>query len=116
MTGAIAAVACANGRTQHLVCVKKDGTLGHIIGTYDHDDNLTWSLGTLEGEAHPSSRIAIGCPNPREDFPILDVVYQHKNNAIMSAAYHATSGVWEERESGALFTPSLVSRHCAHER
>lgn len=99
MPGAIAAVACANGRIQHLVCVKNDGTLGHIIGTYDHDDNLSWSLGTLKGLAHPSSRIAIGCPNPREDFPIIDVVYQNANNAIVSTVYRSATGDWEDSES-----------------
>lgn len=103
MTGAIASVACANGRVQHFVCVKKDGTLGHLIGTYDKDDNLTWSLGTLRGMAHQQSRIAIGCPNPTEDFAILDVVYQNIDNAIVSTVYREATGDWEDSEFG--FSP-----------
>ena len=97
MPGAIASVACANGRVHHLVCVKKDGNIGHIIAELDTNNNVTWFKGDLTGIAHPLSQIAIGCPNPTDESPSLDVCYQAPSLAIVTKAKPAGSSSWTGR-------------------
>jgi hypothetical protein len=94
MTGAIASVACANGKIHHFVCIKKDATLGHVIATFDADDNLTWSMGNLTGQAHPQSQIAVGSPNPDDASATIDVLYQHPSGAIVSQQRNAVDQQW----------------------
>ena len=97
MTGAIASVACANGKIHHFVCVKKDCSLGHIIATFDDNDNVTWSMGDLTGQAHPKSQIAIGCPNPIEDSPSLDLIYQNPSADLVTMGRDGHTQQWSNK-------------------
>lgn len=106
MTGAIAAVSCANGKVIHLVCVRSDATLGHLIGSYDEHDNLTWECGILEGEAHHDSRIAIGCRDPLAEEPVLDVVYQVPFGAIATRTWDQDA--WTDRECNPFPSPLML--------
>jgi hypothetical protein len=94
MPGAIASVACANGKIHHLVCIKKDGNLGHIIAQLDPNNNVTWFKGDLTGVAHPLSQIAIGCSNPTDESPSLDICYQAPSHAIVTKSKHAGASSW----------------------
>ena len=99
MTGAIASVSLDNGKIHHFVCVKKDGSLGHLIAIVDHegDNNYTWHMGTLTGQAHQQSQISIGSPNPNDASPKLDVIYQHPSGAVVIVSRDAVTGQWGER-------------------
>lgn len=95
MPGAIAFVACANGKIHHFVCVKKDGSLGHIIASFNNDDDVTWSLGDLTGQAHKQSQIAIACSNPTDEVSSeLDVLYQNPSMAIVAMRRNKSTGQW----------------------
>ena len=97
MPGAIASVACANGKIHHFVCVKKDGTLGHVIATFDNEDKLTWSMGDLAGQAHQLSQIVINCRDKTADPPSLDVLYQNSSFAVVAMERPAGASSWSNR-------------------
>lgn len=109
MTGAIAAVSCANSSVIHLVCVRSDGYLSHAIGAYDKDKNLTWDHGNLKGQAHDKSRIAIGCRDATAAVPVLDIIWQTPEGDIVTQTY-GEDGFWGD--SGSSFAlvicPSLT--------
>lgn len=102
MPGAIASVACANGKIHHFVCIKKDGNLGHVIGQFDTNHNVTWFKGDLTGVAHKNSQIAIGCSNPTAESPSLDICYQAPSLAIVTKKKPVGSSSWIG--SGELYT------------
>jgi hypothetical protein len=101
MTGAIAGVTCANGKIHHFVCVKKDGSLGHIIANFNKEDHkLAWSKGDLSGQAHLRSHIAIGCPDTTATTPRLDVVYQDPSGVIVATSRDPNTDQWSTGEFG----------------
>jgi hypothetical protein len=97
MTGAIASVACNNGKLHHFVCIKKDGSLGHVIAFLDDEDKVTWMKGNLAGQAHPQSQIAIGCPNPTEPMPELDVLFQRRDGGLEALGRGVTAQNWSHK-------------------
>jgi hypothetical protein len=105
MTGAIAGVSCANGNIHHFVCVKEDGTLGHLTAVTDEAGEIVWFNGNLSGRAHGQSRIAIGCPNPTDPSPQLDVLYQLPSGDVVRSTRNATTQQWGESESN----PPLIA-------